>query len=74
MINLRNLGIIGVAAATVAHFYKALQFLQNNQQRFSFLDFISNTYRLEDANTALTSMARLQEIKPAIWPAQGNNR
>ena len=68
-INLRNIDIIGVAAATVAHFYKALQFLQNNQQRFSFLDLISNTYRLEEANTALQSMARLQEIKPAILPS-----
>ena len=69
MINLRNIDIIGVAAATVAHFYKALQFVRNNQQRFSFLDLISNTYRLEEANTALESMARLQEIKPAILPS-----
>jgi Zn-dependent alcohol dehydrogenase len=42
---------------------------ENNQQRFSFLDLISNTYRLEEANTALQSMARLQEIKPAILPS-----
>jgi len=66
MINLRSIDIIGVASASVPHFYKALQFLQNNQKRFSFLDLISNTYRLEEANTALQSMAQLQEIKPAI--------
>jgi hypothetical protein len=46
-----------------------MQFLQNNQQRFSFLDLISNTYRLEEANTALKSMEQLQEIKPAILPS-----
>jgi L-iditol 2-dehydrogenase len=68
LINLRSIEIIGVASAAVAHFYKALQFLQNNQQRFSFLDLISNTYRLEEANTALKSMEQLQEIKPAILP------
>ena len=69
MINLRNIDIIGIAGAAVPHFYKAMQFLQNNQQRFSFLDLISNTYRLEEANRALESMARLQEIKPAIVPS-----
>ena len=69
MINLRNIDIIGIAGAAVPHFYKAMQFLQNNQQRFSFLDLISNTYRLEEANSAIESMARLQEIKPAIVPS-----
>jgi Zn-dependent alcohol dehydrogenase len=46
-----------------------MQFLENNQKRFSFTDLISNTYRLEEANTALKSMERLQEIKPAILPS-----
>ncbi len=69
MINLRSIDIIGVASASVPHFYKAMQFLQNNQRRFSFLDLISNTYRLEEANIALQSMAQLQEIKPAILPS-----
>jgi L-iditol 2-dehydrogenase len=69
LINLRSIEVIGVASAAVSHFYKALQFLQNNQQRFSFLDLISNTYRLEEANTALKSMEQLQEIKPAILPS-----
>jgi len=69
MINLRSIDIIGVASASIPHFYKAMQFLQNNQKRFSFLDLISNTYRLEEVNTALKSMEQLQEIKPAILPA-----
>ena len=69
LINLRSIEIIGVLSASVPHFYKAMQFLQNNQQRFSFLDLISNTYRLEEANTALKSMEQLQEIKPAILPS-----
>lgn len=31
MINLRSIDVIGAAAATIAHYYKALQFVQNNQ-------------------------------------------
>ena len=69
LINLRNIEIIGVLSASVPHFYKAMQFLENNQQRFSFIDLISNTYRLEEANVALKSMEQLQEIKPAILPS-----
>ena len=64
-----NIEIIGVLSASVPHFYKAMQFLENNQQRFSFIDLISNTYRLEEANVALKSMEQLQEIKPAILPS-----
>ena len=69
LINLRNIEIIGVLSASVPHFYKAMQFLENNQQRFSFTDLISNTYRLEEANVTLKSMEQLQEIKPAILPS-----
>ncbi len=68
MINLRNIEIIGVLSASIPHFYKAVQFLQNNWHRFSFTDLISSTYRLEEANRALTSMAELREIKPAVLP------
>lgn len=69
LINLRNIEIVGVLSASVPHFYKAMQFLKNNQKRFSFNDIISNTYRLEEVNTALNSMEQLQEIKPAISPS-----
>ena len=68
LINTRSIEIIGVLSAAIPHFYKAIQFLENNQKRFSFTDLISNTYRLEEVNTALQSMAQLQEIKPAILP------
>jgi Zn-dependent alcohol dehydrogenase len=60
--------IIGVVSAHVAHFYKAIQFLQSNRNRFTFADMITTRYRLADVNAALESMAALRDIKPAILP------
>jgi len=67
-INLGQLQIVGVLSATVTHYYKAMQFLKNNQDRFSFQDLISSVYSLEEVNSALRSMADLNEIKPAVVP------
>jgi threonine dehydrogenase-like Zn-dependent dehydrogenase len=61
--------VIGVVAAHVGHFYKALQFLKSNSHRFDFSAMISNRYPLAQINEALESMAALREIKPAIVPA-----
>jgi Zn-dependent alcohol dehydrogenase len=55
----------------VGHFYKAMQFLQSNRNRFDFSEMISTRYALKDVNTALENMAALKEIKPAIIPALG---
>lgn len=70
-VNLDMLQIIGVLSAHVEHFYKAIEFLKNNRDRFRFDDMITNTYPLEQVNEALESMAALREIKPAIVPALG---
>jgi D-arabinose 1-dehydrogenase-like Zn-dependent alcohol dehydrogenase len=67
-INIKNIEIVGVLSASVPHYYKAMQFLKNNRNRFSFSDLISNVYKLEDINRALESMSQLKEIKPAIIP------
>jgi len=68
-INKDMVEIIGVVSAHVAHFYKAMQFLQSN--RFNFADMITNRYPLADVNVALESMAALRDIKPAILPSLG---
>ncbi len=70
-INTGMLDIIGVISAHVEHFYKAMQFLKNNRDRFSFGDMIGNRYPLTQVTTALESMAALREIKPAIIPNLG---
>ncbi|MBI4479952.1 MAG: zinc-binding dehydrogenase [Acidobacteria bacterium] len=70
-INKDMVGIIGVVAAHVGHFYKAMQFLKTNQSRFDFSQMITNRYPLKDVNEALEEMAALREIKPAILPLLG---
>jgi threonine dehydrogenase-like Zn-dependent dehydrogenase len=70
-INKDMVEIIGTVAAHVGHFYKAMQFLKTNRDRFDFSRIITNRYPLSDINEALESMAALREIKPAIIPAEG---
>jgi len=70
-INRDMVEIIGVTSAHVGHFYKAMQFLKANRNRFDFSQMITNRYPLSDVNTALEEMAALREIKPAIIPTLG---
>lgn len=70
-INKDMVEIIGVVSAHVAHFYKAMQFLQSNGKRFGFGEMITRRYALTDVNAALESMAALRDIKPAIVPSLG---
>ena len=62
----KHLRIIGSISASVEHYYRALQFIANNWERFSWMDMISNRYPLEGINEALQRMQRWEEIKPAI--------
>ncbi|MBI2820060.1 MAG: hypothetical protein HYX73_08780 [Acidobacteria bacterium] len=66
------LDIIGVISAHAEHFYKAMQFLKNNQYRLSLADMISNSYSRAQVTTALEAMAALREIKPALSRAWDN--
>jgi threonine dehydrogenase-like Zn-dependent dehydrogenase len=70
-INRDMVEIIGVTSAHVGHFYKAMQFLEANQDRFDFRRMISNRYPLADVNAAIEQMAAMREIKPAIFPSLG---
>ena len=70
-INRDMVEIIGVTSAHVGHFYKAIQFLRSNANRFDFSQMITRRFSLSDVNTALEEMAALREIKPAIIPSLG---
>jgi threonine dehydrogenase-like Zn-dependent dehydrogenase len=70
-INRDMVEIIGVTSAHVGHFFKAMQFLEANQNRFAFRQMISNRYPLADVNAALEQMAAMREIKPAVIPSLG---
>jgi threonine dehydrogenase-like Zn-dependent dehydrogenase len=58
--------IIGNASGSVRHYYRALEFMKDNCHRFSWNDLISNSYPLEQVNTAIERMHQWQEVKPAL--------
>jgi L-iditol 2-dehydrogenase len=58
--------IIGNASGSVRHYYRALQFIKDNRDRFSWDDLISNSYPLEQVNVAIERMHQWQEVKPAL--------
>ena len=58
--------IIGSLSATIEHYWSALDFMARHRGRFDWDAMISNRYPLEQVNDALDSMARGEEIKPAI--------
>jgi len=50
------------------HYYKALQFIQHNHDRFTFEDMLSNRYRLDQINDAMEAMRAFREVKPVVVP------
>jgi threonine dehydrogenase-like Zn-dependent dehydrogenase len=58
--------IIGTQSAGVGHYYRALQFLAQTRERFSWQDMISNVYPLDEINIALERMRSYEDIKAAI--------
>ncbi|MDH3601451.1 MAG: alcohol dehydrogenase, partial [Candidatus Tectomicrobia bacterium] len=65
----KQLNIIGVMSGDTNHYYKALQFLANNHERFSFEDMLSNRYPLERINDAMESMRAFREVKAVLTMA-----
>jgi L-iditol 2-dehydrogenase len=64
----KNCEIIGQCGADISHYYKALQIVKNNRQKYPFADLITNKYKLEKINEAFSSMQAGTDIKPAIIP------
>lgn len=62
----KQLSVIGVMSGDTEHYYKALQFIQQNGDRFSFADMLSNRYRLDQINDAMDAMHGFREVKPVV--------
>jgi L-iditol 2-dehydrogenase len=62
----RQLTVIGALSGSVAHYHRALRFLADNAEQFSWGDMISTVYPFAEINTALDRMRALEEVKPAI--------
>jgi L-iditol 2-dehydrogenase len=68
LLMLKHMEIIGSSSATISHYYKALQFIKNKRNKYSFADIVTNKYRLDQLNEAVASMAGGREIKPVVIP------
>jgi threonine dehydrogenase-like Zn-dependent dehydrogenase len=64
----KQLTVLGVMSGDTEHYYKALQFIQNNRDRFSFEAMLSNRYRLDQINDAMEAMRAFREVKPVVVP------
>jgi D-arabinose 1-dehydrogenase-like Zn-dependent alcohol dehydrogenase len=64
----KNMEIYGQCGAEISHYYKALQIVKNNRQKYPFGDLITNKYKLEQINEAYASMQAGTDIKPALVP------
>lgn len=68
LITRKHAKIIGSWSADISHYWKGLQFMARNKDRYDFDLMISNSYKLNDINEAMENMRAFREIKPLIIP------
>ena len=66
--NLRQLTVAGTMSGDVSHYYRALSFLNDHKDRFSFEDLLGSRYSLDQVGDALDAMESMREMKPVILP------
>lgn len=62
----KQLRILGSFSGQAKAYWKALEFVALHGRTIPFERMISNRYTLDEADTALTRMKKLEEIKPVI--------
>lgn len=62
----KNIRVLGSFSGDVKSYWKALQFASAHVDHIPFGKMISGRYALDEVNTALARMQRLEEIKPLI--------
>ncbi len=62
----RNLRLVGSLAGGANDYWSALQFLSKHRSEFPFERLLSNSYKLTDANDAISAMTSRSEIKPIV--------
>lgn len=68
--NIGQLTVSGTMGGDISHYYKALTFLRDYQDRFSFSDLLGSRNSLADVEKALTAMETMREMKPIVIPHQ----
>lgn len=66
--NMKQINVMGVLSADIPHYYKALNFLADHQDKYPFHELLGNRYTLHTVNDALASMGAHRETKPVILP------
>lgn len=66
--NLRQLTVAGTMSGDISHYYKALNFLADHQDRFSFSDLLGSRNSLDQVANALDALESMREVKPIIIP------
>jgi L-iditol 2-dehydrogenase len=70
--NLRQLTVAGTMSGDIPHYYRALAFLADHSDRFSFGDLLGSRFSLDQVGDALAGMESMREIKPVIVPSTIN--
>lgn len=65
-ITTKHLQLIGTRGASIEHYYRGLEFLRHQKDRFNWDEMISGHYSLAAINDAFVAMKSWREIKPAI--------
>lgn len=66
--NLRQLTVAGTMSGDIPHYYRALRFLADHQDRFRFSDLLGSRFSLEEVGAAIDGVESMREIKPVIIP------
>src|SRR5579875_2287789 len=64
----REMMLIGSLSAETTDYYRAMEFLRNNRERFDFDAMVSTRYPLSRVNDAYEAMRNFFDIKPLILP------
>ncbi|WP_040167340.1 zinc-binding dehydrogenase [Microbacterium gorillae] len=64
----KGIDVIGSMSGADAHYFKAMDFLQRNQDEFDFDAILTNRYGLHEVGAALRGMQNLSEMKPIVDP------
>jgi len=62
----KNLRVLGSFSGQAKAYWKALDFVSAHIDHIPFQQMISNRYKLDEVNTAMTRMKNYEEIKPLI--------
>lgn len=69
LITKKNVDIVGSWSASIEHYYKGLQFVKLNRNRFNFDLLFDGRYPLDDINLAIKNMKAAKDIKPLLIPS-----